>query len=213
MLYAILNPETGQMVGAPQTLPVRWTTPEGATIGSFNVLPAAVLASLHWLPVEYEALPSSETHRHAPFAVYDADNARFVYRAVAIALGTLQADACTAIDAAASDASARHLSQGTGMELRYMDKLVQARDAVLQLTANPDADTSPWPLVVAEAAAVGETVLERAQTILAAYAAWATIAAQIEAARIGGKTAVMSATTAEAVIEARDEALQALESL
>lgn len=207
-LYAQIDTATGQMVGKPQPLPARWITPDGVTIGLFDRLPRQVLASLGWVPVEFEALPSPCTHRHSAHPVYDADSATMVYRAEPVDIDLLRQDACRAIDQAAAEAAGQDVTPG--MELRYMAKAQEAR-RIVQLGAK--AKPGKWPLLEAEAGALGESLLDRAKVVDQAHAAWERRMARIEAARVSGKAAVQAASTRDAIVEARDEALSALQEV
>lgn len=212
-LYVQYNATTYQMIGSPQTLPSRWTTPEGATIASFASLPDGALLALGWAPVVYEALPDTEAYYASSVASWDADGQRFVYPAVARDLAVVRASAATAIDAAAAEASARHLTVGACQETRYALKYECARDYLAVLAAGETPTASAACFVTAEAEASGLTALEVAQAIVAAGDAWQVVAVRIEAARLGGKRAVAAATDAAAAIAARDTALATLGAL
>lgn len=213
--YAQINFDTLQMVSKVySSLPTRWTTSDGATINNFNLLPQVALYGLGWVPVIYETIINAETHKHSLAPIYDEDNKQFVFSAVARGITLLKTEACTAIDQAASDASARYVSVGVGQDMRYLLKLEQATAYLALLSESGETPTeSQYPMVQAEAVATGQTLEDAAQTIVDQNAVWMAVAAQIEAARIGGKQAVQKATDNEAVIEARDEAITTLEVL
>jgi hypothetical protein len=212
MKYAQINFDTLQMSGKVQNLPTRWTTPEGVTINNFNQLPRAALYGLGWVPVIYETISNPETHKHSLAPVYDEDNKQFVFPAVARDIDLLKTESCAAIDQAASDASARYITVGAGQEARYLLKQQQAL-LCQTILADEGDPTKQCPMIVQEAAATGQTVEQTAQTIVDQAAAWLAVAAQIEAARIGGKQAVQTATDNVAVIIERDAALAELEAI
>ena len=210
-MYAQINRQTIQMVGPAMALPTRWTTPQGATIAGFDTLPRAALAALDWVPVVRQGLPDPQTHRHAAAPAYDAERDCFVYRAEPVDVELLRAQALAALDEAASAASGRHLTVGVGQELRYQAKAAEARELLREGDMEPDP--ARWPLLAAEALALGEALGTRAQAVATAHGAWLAVAARIEAARVSGKAQVRGAGTGEAVLAARDAALAALEAL
>ncbi|SDE20774.1 hypothetical protein [Desulfuromonas thiophila] len=213
MLYAQINPDTLQMIGRAQTLPQRFTTAGGATINGFDTLPQAALFGLGWVPVVYETIGNPETHRHGLAPVYDGENRRFVFPAVARDLDTLKAEARAAIDQAASDASARHITQGVGQESRYLAKAEEAAAYLRALAEGRTPDLDDYPFLQAEATACGRTIDAQARYVADTRVRWMALGAAVEAARMGGKTAVAAAETAEATLAARDTALAALEAI
>lgn len=212
MKYAQIDFDTEQMQGIPRTLPSRWTSPEGATINGFDQLPRAALYGLGWVPVVYEDLPGTETH-YAGKPVYSADDRQFVVEALPRDPEKLKAEACEAVDSAAGEASGRCLSTGIGQEYRYRVKAEEAAAYIAAVGSGETPDPAGYPLLAAEADAVGAEMLARAQVILNARAAWIEAAARIEAARMAGKAAVTAAETNEAAIAARNAAVAALEAI
>lgn len=212
-LYAQINKETKQMIGSPTLLPNRFTTPEGATVSSFDKLPDAALAGLGWVPVVYADLPSPETHYHSLSPAYEADSSRFVFQAVARDISVLLSEAEKAIDAAAGEACARHVSQGCGQEMRYLEKSKQAKEfaAAYDTEQNPSADD--YPVIKKEAERCGVTVIEKAREIIICTNNWIALASEIESLRMGGKVACRASTDTATLVARRDEALAALEAI
>jgi len=213
MKYAQIDFETSQMISRPQNLPARWTTPAGATINQFDKLPQAALFGLGWLPVVYGDLPDPQTHQHAASPRYDAEQQRFVYDAIARDLELLRDEACDIIDQAAGAASAKYITVAAGQEARYLLKLEQARLCQQILADGGTPAAEQCPMIIREANATGQTVEQATQTVLDQAAAWLTVAAAIEAARIGGKQTCRTAPDNEAVIAARDNAIAALKAV
>lgn len=211
MLYAQFNPATFQMIGSPQNLPTRWTTPDGATISGFDALPQAALYALNWAPVVYEPLPDSEAYYYRAAATWDAENKQFIYTVLARDLAVVLAGAELAIDEAASAACARHCSTGVCQEMRYLKK----HECAVAYLAAVAAGETPGSncFVTVEAEACGVTPLEKAQEIVAVHDQWTALAVQIEALRIGGKIKCKACTDAEAMLARRDETIAALGAL
>jgi hypothetical protein len=213
MRYAQINFETRQMQGGPKNLPVIWTTPEGTTLNGFNKLPKDALYGLGWIPAVYEDLMNPETHKHSLIPVYDDTSRSFIYPAVARNIGLLKAEALRAIDQAAGEACAGHISQGVGQEMRYIKKAEQARAFINAYDAGGDPDPLGYPMIEKEAEAVGVPAIDRARLIVDVADMWEIVGSDIEAARMGGKTAVLGASDNAGVITERDNALVALEAL
>lgn len=209
-LYTQFNPNTFQMIDTPALLPARWTTPEGATINSFNALPQAALFALGWVPVVYQELPDAEGYYHALSASWDEQGKRFVYPAVARDLAVLLAQVEIAIDQAASDACARYLSTGVAQDLRYNEK---AREIERWQAAYLPRNPGDYPVMVAEADACGVTLEEKVAEIAAVRETWVTLCAGVEALRIGGKRACAACTDAATMLTKRDWAVASLRAL
>ena len=212
--YAQINFDTLQMVNGPRLLPTRWTTSTGATINNFSSLGQSVLYALGWVPVVYEEITDTESYELRSTPTYDEENKQFLYEAVVKDIDLLKTKACLAIDTAASEASAKYVTDGIGQEMRYLNKLAEVKGYLAAIEAGEAPDINDYPILQAEADAMGETdYAAYAQTISDAAAAWLVVAASIEAARISGKTAVNAAETNAAVIEARNDAITALEAI
>lgn len=123
-------------------------------------------------------------------------------------LDQIKSAAASAIDFAAGAARARYITIAPGQEATYQ---IKAEQAAAYKSAGYPADASPWALIDLEAQATGSTPRDTADLVLATRDAWVQIAAQIEAARIGGKQAVAQAADGAAVDAARDTTLAALE--
>lgn len=212
MLYAQFNPTTLQMIGSPQNLPVRWTTPEGATISGFSSLPREALYALGWAPVTTEELPDPEAYYFAPSAVWDAESKQFVHFVIARDLAVVLAQCEAAIDNAASDACLRYCSTGVCQEMRYLKKYECAK-AWLDTVAAGETPGSVDCFVTLEAEACGVTPLEKAQEIVTVHDEWCALAARIEALRIGGKAKCKACADAESLLAQRDETVAALAGL
>lgn len=125
-------------------------------------------------------------------------------------LTQIKAAAASAIDSAAGAARARYITIAPGQEATYQ---IKAEQAAAYKSAGYPADASPWALIDLEAQATGSTPRNTADLVLATRDAWVQIAAQIEAARIGGKQAVAQAADGAAVDAARDVTLATLEAI
>lgn len=112
------------------------------------------------------------------------------------------------IDAAASAARSRFVSDGIGQDATY---LLKASQAEIYRAAGYIGDVPSY--VAAEAAARGLGARAAAEIILAARDAWAVIGARIEGERIGGKIQVRGAGTAAEVNAALAAALAALNAI
>ncbi len=213
--YAQIDLETKQMISAAQALPVRHVTSCGAVITDFGKLPDTVLFSLGWVPVVHETIEPGreETHMLSAVPVYDEENRRLVFPVIPCDLEGLKDESLAAIDEAASEASARYISEGTGQGMRYLLKQAEARAFLAAAAAGGETPPADYPVIAAEAEAVGESLEMRAGRIAALADAWTAAAAAIEALRVSGKEAVAAATTGTAVIEARDSAINALEDV
>jgi hypothetical protein len=118
--------------------------------------------------------------------------------------------ACWQIDQAAGEARRRHVTDLPGQEGVYLTKLAQAQDYAAAYAADAQAPVPAY--IAAEADALGETAITVAGNVIDAATAWNTQAGPaIEAARIGGKAAVLAATGADdaARLDAIDTALAA----
>ena len=211
--YAQIDFDTYQMQGRPKDLPTRWTTSTGATINNFNLLPNDALYGLGWVPVVYEEISDPATYKHALAPTYDAESKYFVYAAEARDVDILKSAARRTIDNAAGEATARHISTGAGQEMRYLVKKEEAEAITAAEAAGEEVNGEDFPILAAEAAALGESISTRAATITEIIEAWTAMAAKIEAARIGGKSAVDYAADAAGVVAARDNAVETLGAL
>ena len=103
------------------------------------------------------------------------------------------------IDAAAEQQRLRWITPGAGQALVYTQKAAEAARAVVD--PSPTAET--YPLLAASRAG-SETIADVANVVLETQALWVRIAAEIEAARLGGKAAIAAAATAAAARAAAD---------
>ena len=100
------------------------------------------------------------------------------------------------IDAEAGAMRALHITTAPGQELIYLTKETQARGWA------EGADPADFPLLAAEAAAIGETIAELAAAVIARADECAAVNAAIEGLRIGAKRAVSAAEGWDAKIAA-----------
>jgi len=110
-------------------------------------------------------------------------------------LATLQAEACTRIDAAAEGLRNSVVTPGSGQMAAYRRKEEQARDYLDD--ADPSADK--YPAIYGEVGITAETPQAVAEAILAKAAAWWSFGDAIEQARLTGKKAVKAAASVAAV--------------
>ncbi|HAO01866.1 MAG TPA: hypothetical protein DCQ42_09070 [Halomonas sp.] len=87
------------------------------------------------------------------------------------------------VDQAAENARMRHLTPGSGQSMTYEVK-------------HQEALAGGGPMISAEAEALGMTVQEVIDSVLAARQQWQVLGAQIEAARLKAKKAIREAQTA-----------------
>ena len=87
------------------------------------------------------------------------------------------------VDQAAENARMRHLTPGSGQSMTYEVKYQEAL-------------AGGGPMISAEADALGMTVQEVVDSVLAARQEWQVLGAQIEAARLKAKKAIREAQTA-----------------
>jgi hypothetical protein len=205
MQYAQIDRETNLMKDKPVNLPNRWTTPEGATINYFNKLSKQTLRAFNWLPVVYEELTDGATHSLT--SKYDVVNARFLYESIPQNMSILLKESKRRIDEAASITCSKYISQGAGQECRYMIKREQAINFLNDLEPN----IVDYPMIQKESIASSRTAKELAQLILNTAEIWIDLAAEIEAARVGGKKKCSESKDVAEMIKYRDEAIATLE--
>ena len=115
-----------------------------------------------------------------------------------------------AIDQAAGRARARYITVAPGQEATYQAK---AAEADAYVVAGRPADTTPYPILTAEAQARGISVSDMADMVRTMRDQWTQLAAAIEGIRIGGKLAVDAAADHAGVDAARDAAIAQLEAV
>lgn len=135
-------------------------------------------------------------------------------------LATLQQQATAAIDTAAGAARARYITTVPGQEGTYQ---IKAAETDAYVSAGRPTDASSYPMLSAEASARNMTVSALADEIRTTRDNWTQQAAQIEGARMKGKTAVEACTAADPtaptdaeaqdVTDARDTAVANLEAI
>lgn len=113
-------------------------------------------------------------------------------------LAAYKALVCARLDAEAEAVRARYITVGSGQAMTYMAKAAEAAAAV----AEEDPEPADYPLLSAEVGITAATLAEVAAVVLAAHRDWQVMGAAIEAARLGGKAAVMAAEDAVAAAAA-----------
>jgi hypothetical protein len=98
------------------------------------------------------------------------------------------------IDSDAEAARLRYITAGSGQAMTYQQKAQEASE-VLSLVGSGEVDETQFPLLSAEVGITAPTLIEVAQVVDYAYQTWRVVGAQIEALRLGGKSAVSAATT------------------
>lgn len=116
------------------------------------------------------------------------------------------------IDAAAGEARLRHITDVPGQQAVYIVKREQAAQYLAEFALDENAVAPPY--IAQEAAALEVTAEVLALQVMEIAALWEdTLSPAIEAARIGGKAAVMAAVDVEAVEVARDLVLAELAAI
>ncbi|MBN9430804.1 MAG: hypothetical protein J0I45_00020 [Bosea sp.] len=105
------------------------------------------------------------------------------------ALAALKAALCAAIDAEAERQRLRFITPGAGQAMTYARKLEEAKTA----TIDPSPTAEAYPLLAASLGIDGDDVAAVAAVVIAMDAAWTSIGAAIEAARLAGKKTVKDA--------------------
>lgn len=111
-----------------------------------------------------------------------------------VPLSTLQARAVAAINQSAGQARARYITVEPGQESTYR---IKADEADAYVAASRPADTTPYPVLSAEAAARSMTVSALADEVRTTRDAWVQVAAQVEAERMRGKTNVAACSAVD----------------
>ncbi|MEO2039416.1 MAG: hypothetical protein ABGW90_12095 [Martelella sp.] len=117
-----------------------------------------------------------------------------VDRPANIDLPLLRENLIKRVDRAAENIRSRHITPGAGQAMAYLAKAEQAK-AYLTATDPVEAD---YPLLAVEVGITGETLVEVATVVDAAYRQWIVIGGAIEAVRLAAKRDVAAAETAAA---------------
>jgi hypothetical protein len=125
-------------------------------------------------------------------------------------LSDYKSQAQDAIDQAAGLARARYITVAPGQEATYQAK---AAEADAYVAAGSPADTTPYPILAAEAQARGISVSDMADLVRTTRDQWTQLAATIESMRIGGKLAVDAAADHASVDAAKESAVAQLEAV
>ncbi|MCD1644332.1 hypothetical protein [Aurantimonas coralicida] len=108
-------------------------------------------------------------------------------------LATRKAELKAAIDAAAEAERLKYVTAGAGQSMTYQEKAAEAA----RLADDPSPDPADYPMLAAEIGITAATLADVAATVAANRAAWRTIGAAIEGARLGTKAAVDAAETVD----------------
>lgn len=138
-------------------------------------------------------------------------------KAALLAVGVTEAEIAAAVAApivaechAAIDGVAdRAFTSSASRAARYIRKEQEARAYV----AAEEPDDADFPMLGAEAAARSMTVADLAADVIAAADAYASLAAQVEAARASARIAIEAAGTVEAMQAAARAAVAAVEAM
>ena len=114
------------------------------------------------------------------------------------------------IDAAVARARARNATRIDGQDSMY---LLKANEAERYIAAGSPMDASDFVLLKAEAEALQITPQEQAARVIAGRDSWLSVAARIEAARIGGKASLAGQATVEAVVAAGELVVAELDAI
>ena len=114
------------------------------------------------------------------------------------------------IDTAVGRARARNATRIDGQDSMY---LLKANEAERYIAAGSPMDASDFVLLKAEAEALQITPQEQAARVIAARDFWLSVAARIEAARIGGKASLAGQATVEAVVAAGELVVAELDAI
>ena len=114
------------------------------------------------------------------------------------------------IDTAVGRARARNTTRIDGQDSMY---LLKANEAERYIAAGSPMDASDFVLLKAEAEALQLTPQEQAARVIAARDSWLSVAARIEAARIGGKASLAGQATVEAVVAAGELVIAELDAI
>jgi len=98
----------------------------------------------------------------------------------------------TKIDSTAEQARRRYITVGDGQSMIYQEKSEEATDYI---AAGYPVDLTPYPLIQAEATAMGISSTIAADTIISQKSMWVGIGSTIELIRLTGKKAITDATT------------------
>jgi hypothetical protein len=138
------------------------------------------------------------------------DGTTFINPPPSTPLTDYKSQAQDAIDQAAGRARAKYITAAPGQEATYQAKAAEA-DAFV--AAGRPADTTPYPILTAEAQARGVSVSDVADLVRTTRDQWIQLAAVIEALRVGGKLAVEAAVNHAGVDAARDAAIAQLDAV
>jgi hypothetical protein len=202
MNYARIDLETKQMQGlARGPLPTRWRTPEGAIINNLAALTPDQLYALGWVPVVFEDLPSPQTHKHSASPVYDENNRRLVFPAVAIKINQVKREARLAIDEKATES----------MVAPEVSMIVWQEGRAFLMAAKPKIDD--YVFLKQYVTVMGGDPVDQVQHLVDMFENWAVKAVNVYAQQQLAYRNINMSETAEAVLLARDKGLAALDAI
>lgn len=114
-------------------------------------------------------------------------------------------DGARRVDALAEEARLQFITPGAGQALVYENKRREAEDCLAEVAAAQTPDPQDYPLLAAEVGITAEDLVAVATVVAGLAAQWRTVAAYIEALRLGAKAAIDAVTdgpTAAAEVEA-----------
>lgn len=106
-------------------------------------------------------------------------------------LDELRAQALSKVDKEAEAQRLRHITPGAGQALVYEQKRAEAA----AMASDPDPVASNYPLLAAEVGITAPSLAEVGSKVRELSAAWLSMAAAIEGARLSAKAAIGAART------------------
>lgn len=140
----------------------------------------------------------------------DAALANYTPQHASLHLAKVKIVAQAHIDIKAGEIRSKYITTIPGQAEVYQEKYDQAVDYI---TNNYPVDTSPYPMIQAEANATGYTPTQSADAIVAQRSTWLGNMSSIEEERRRGKVNIEAAVDETGVNAARDAALASLEAL
>ena len=211
-LYARINKETNQMVGSPSILPTNYQI-EGTDIiiTNFNKLPDETLCIFGWIPVITEENTDPLTYYVSSIPTYNTDKKCFELNLVPRDLKTMIEEYKNNIDFAASSACAKYITVGAGQEMRYLEKVRQAREYLNADKESSSFNEDDYRMIIQEAEACNMSVEDKAQEVLSTTYIWSALAAKVESIRISAKKLLDNeGITAKELLDIKNKAVSEL---
>lgn len=111
-------------------------------------------------------------------------------------LDKLKSDLAAAVDAAAEVARLKYITPGAGQAMTYQQKVEEAKR--LQ-AAEGTPNAADYPMLSAEVGITGKTLVAVGEAVLASFAQWQQVGAQIEGLRLGAKAKIGAAKSEKTV--------------